>query len=186
MNLALLIKILALLLVIAFFLIRSRFVRHYKKFTPRTWIKHIIFVALFYPYLTGYFDFAQLGLNIYFRLIGGGIIVVLGFSLLFWAHIHLGKNWSPIIEKKFSKSRKLVESGPYKYIRHPIYTASFITLIGFFILTANWILTGIPLIILILFYASKISREEKELTDNFGKKYLEYMKRTGGLFPKLK
>ena len=185
MNLELFIKISMLLLVIFFFIIRSKFIKHYKKFTPRTLIKYLIILALFYFYIFGYFDFAKLNFNIYFRLIAGIIIIFLGFLLLFWAHSKLRINWSPIIEKKFSKSRSLIKSGPYKYIRHPIYTASFISLIGFFIFTSNWILTGIPLLILILFYIYKIPEEEKELIDNFGKKYNDYIKTTGGLLPKI-
>jgi protein-S-isoprenylcysteine O-methyltransferase Ste14 len=186
MNLELSIKILALCLVLLFFLIRSRFVSHYKKFTPRTLVKYVLVLFLFYFYIAGYFDFAQLDFGIYFRLVWGLAIIFLGMWLLFWAHIHLGKNWSPVIEKKFSKVRKLIMSGPYKYIRHPIYSASFIILIGFFVLTANWALTGVPFIILILFYMSKIPREEKELINNFGKNYFNYKKKIGGLFPKLK
>jgi len=185
MNTELLIKITTIILVLLFFITRSFFVKHYKKFTPRTLIKYIILIFLFGFYITGYFDFAQLNFNIYWRFMAGLLIVFLGISLLFWAHFHLGKNWSPIIEKKFSKSRKLIISGPYKYIRHPIYTASFITLLGLFILSSNWILAGIPLIILILFYMSKIPREEKELIRNFGKKYINYKKKVGGLIPKL-
>jgi protein-S-isoprenylcysteine O-methyltransferase Ste14 len=165
-------------------MVHSRFVKHYKKFTPKTFIKYIIILILFFPYINGYFDFAQLNFNIYLRLVFGILIISSGISLFFWAHVHLGKNWSPIIEKKFAKSKEFVKSGPYKYVRHPIYTASFIILFGFFMLTANWILTGIPLVILILFYLSKIPREEKELINNFGREYKEYMKRTGGLFPK--
>jgi protein-S-isoprenylcysteine O-methyltransferase Ste14 len=186
MNTEMLIKILALILVIFFFLFRSRFLKHYKKFTTRTLIKYFIILFLFYFYIAGYFDFAQLDFNIYFRLIVGIIIIFLGMFLLFLAHSYLRTNWSPIIEKKFSKSRSLIKSGPYKYIRHPIYTASFISLLGLFILTANWLLTGIPLIILVLFYSYKIPKEEKELINNFGKRYEDYMKTTGGLMPKLK
>ncbi|MFA5173671.1 MAG: isoprenylcysteine carboxylmethyltransferase family protein [Candidatus Pacearchaeota archaeon] len=183
-NIEIYLKILVLVLVILFFVFRSRFLKHYKKFSSRTLVKYFIMLFLFYFYIFGYFDFAQLNLNIYFRLIAGIIIIFLGVSLLFWAHSHLNINWSPIIEKKFSKSRSLVKSGPYKYIRHPIYTASFIAVIGFFILSANWLLAGIPLVILILFYISKIPREENELIRNFGKKYKDYMKTTGGLLPK--
>jgi protein-S-isoprenylcysteine O-methyltransferase Ste14 len=186
MNTELLIKIITIALVLLFFIARSGFVKHYKKFTPKTLIKYVIALALFYFYIIGYFDFAQLNFNLYFRLMAGLVIIFLGMSLLFWAHFHLGKNWSPIIEKKFSKSRKLIISGPYKYIRHPIYTASFITLLGLFILSSNWLLVAIPLVILILFYMSKIPREEKELIRNFGKKYINYKKKVGGLIPKLK
>lgn len=184
MDIEISIKIVTVVLVALFFLIRSRFVKHYKKFTPRTLVKYLIAVVLFLAYFLGYFDFALLNFSLYLRL-AGLLIIILGISLLFWAHGHLMENWSPIIEKKFTKSRKLIVSGPYRYIRHPIYTASFITIIGFFIFTANWILTGIPLIILVLFYSSKIPREEKELMNNFGKKYKDYMKSTGGLIPKI-
>jgi protein-S-isoprenylcysteine O-methyltransferase Ste14 len=48
------------------------------------------------------------------------------------------------------------------------------------------LLIGIPLLILITFYSIKIPKEERELKNNFGKKYLEYMKTTGGLIPKIK
>lgn len=178
------VKLIVFALVIIFFLIRSRFIKHYKKFTPRTLIKYIILVVLFFFYFLGYFDFALLNLNIFLRIFGGLLVILIGFLFFIWAHKHLGENWSPIIEKKFSKSRKIITSGPYRYIRHPIYAASFITLIGFFMLSANWLLVGIPLIILILFYASKIPREEGELIANFGKKYLDYKKITGGLIPK--
>jgi protein-S-isoprenylcysteine O-methyltransferase Ste14 len=131
-------------------------------------------------------DFARVNMNIYLRLIGGTFILFLGFLLFFSAHKHLKNNWSPIIEKKFSKSRSLIQSGPYKYIRHPIYTASIISLIGFLVFTANWLFVGIPFLILILFYCYKIPKEEEELLRNFGKKYKDYMKSTGGLIPKLK
>ena len=184
MKLELLIKIVTLMLVITFFLIRSTFIKHYKKFTSRTLIKYVIFLVLFSFYFLGYFDFAKLNFNFYIQIIGV-IIILAGFSLLFWAHKHLGINWSPIIEKRFSKSRGLVKLGPYKFIRHPIYSASFIALVGFFFLSANWILVGIPLLILLAFYSIKIPKEERELTENFGKKYIQYMKSTGGLLPKI-
>jgi protein-S-isoprenylcysteine O-methyltransferase Ste14 len=137
-------------------------------------------------YLFGVLDFAFLNFNIYLRLIAGGIILLGGFMLFFSAHKHLNENWSPIIEKKFSKSRSLILEGPYRYIRHPIYVGSMILLLGFFLLSANWLFATIPLIILIIFYSIKIPLEEKELERNFGKKYIEYKKRTGGFFPKIR
>jgi len=182
----LIIKIITIALGLAFFIYRSSFIRHYKKFTPRTLIKWVILAILTFFYIYGTFDYALLNFNIYFRIIGGTIVLFLGFLLFFSSHKHLNINWSPIIEKKFTKSRSLVQTGPYKYIRHPIYVASMILLLGFFILTANWLLVGIPVAILIVFYLSKIPREEKELIRNFGKKYEEYKKRTGGFLPKLK
>lgn len=180
-----LIKIIASLLVAFFFVFRSRFTKHYKMFTYNTLIKWFILAALAIFYLSGSFDGFALNFSFYIRILTGIPIILLGFSLLFWAHFNLRNNWSPIIEKKFTKSRKLITTGPYRYLRHPIYSASFISLIGFFILTANWLLAAIPFFILLFFYIYKIPREEKELLDNFGAKYKRYMKRTGGLFPKI-
>jgi protein-S-isoprenylcysteine O-methyltransferase Ste14 len=105
----------------------------------------------------------------------GLILVLLGFSLFFYAHSNLASNWSPIIEKKFTKSRYLVKTGPYKYLVHPIYAASILSLIGFFLLTANYVFVGIPLLILIAFYLVKIPREEQELKRNFGKAFENYL-----------
>ena len=68
------------------------------------------------------------------------------------------------------EEQKVLEETPQVKSSRPILKY----LIGFFILTSNWVLIGIPFVILILFYMSKIPREEKELIDNFGKEYLRY------------
>jgi protein-S-isoprenylcysteine O-methyltransferase Ste14 len=178
------VKISILILMVLFFLARSKFTRHHKKFEPKTLIKYVAAFILFFLYLGKYIDFALLPINFYVRIIVGGILIILGLALFFASHYYLGNNWSPNIEKRFSKSKTLITTGPYRYIRHPIYTASFITLLGFGILSANWFLFGIPLLVLIAFYSRKIPKEEKSLILNFGKKYLEYKKRTGSLLPK--
>lgn len=184
MEFEFLIKMIVVVLVVLFLFVRSRFTTHYK-FTPRLMIKNVIVLILFVLYLGNLFDFAKLNINLYVRIFLGFFIISLGMALFFWAHTELGKNWSPIIEKKFPKSKKLVKTGPYRYVRHPIYTASFVTILGFLILSANWLLIGIPLLILIAFYIYKIPKEEKSLIDNFGQGYKDYMKKTGRLLPKL-
>jgi protein-S-isoprenylcysteine O-methyltransferase Ste14 len=185
MNLELTIKIIILSLIFAFFLLRTKFTSHFKQKTKRTWIKYIASVILLLIYIPGFIDFALLPINTYIRIIPGCILIALGLSLFFSAHSHLRNNWSPIIEKKFSKSKTLVKTGPYKYIRHPIYTASLIALLGFGLLSANWLFFFIPLAILLTLYIKKIPKEEASLIKNFGKPYKEYMKSTGSLIPKI-
>lgn len=184
MDFEITIKIITCVLVFIFLLIRERFTSHYK-ITPRLMIKNVIIIILFVLYFLKIFDFAKINLNPYLRIFLGFPVIFLGIFLFFWSHMHLRENWSPVIEKKFTKSKKLVNTGPYKYLRHPIYSASLITLLGFAILTANWLFTGIPLLILIIFFTYKIPKEEKSLISNFGQNYRKYMKQTGGLFPKL-
>ena len=183
MEFELIVKVIVLVLLIVFFILRSSFIKHYKTFTFRLSIKYIVTIILLILYFGGYFDFAMLGINSYVRMILGLLIIFIGMVLFFWTHAHLGKNWSPVIEKKFTKSRKLIKTGPYRHMRHPIYSASFVTLIGFGIFTANWLIFVVPLVILVVFYAIKIPKEEKELTRNFGKEYEKYMKDTPRFIP---
>ena len=183
MEFELAVKLTLVVIIVLFFVLRARFIRHSTKYTPKIFVKYIISIILMVFYFSGFFDNATIPLSNIVRIAIGLPIAFLGFILFFWSHTHLGSNWSPVIEKKFSKSRNLVTSGPYHYVRHPIYTSSFIVLIGIFIFTANWIIGGIPTAILGLFYASKIPREEAELTRNFGKVYIDYMKKTYSLIP---
>lgn len=185
MDFQLFIKLSVILILVLFFVLRARFIAHYKKRNPNWAVKYIIAIALILSYLFGIFDFALLPLDKAVRLIAGPLIIFLGLYLFFWAHTYLRNNWSPVIEKKFATSRKLVTTGPYRFIRHPTYTASFITLLGFFLFTANWLLTTIPALILVAFYSYKVPREEKELIRNFGKKYVSYMHKTPRFIPKL-
>lgn len=177
------IKVLVLGILLFFFIARSRFTRHYTAFTPRILIKYVVALLLMGFYVEGFFDSATLPFGQEIRFFAGIPVIFLGMVLFFWAHIHLGANWSPIIEKKFTSSRRLITSGPYRFIRHPTYTASFIVLAGFFVLTANWLLAGIPFIILVVFYAHKIPLEENKLVRNFGNAYRTYMKTTGRFLP---
>ena len=174
-----------IIILVCFFALRSYFIAHYKKINPNWAIKYVITIALILPYFFGLFDFALLPLTKTIRLSIGISVIFLGLLLFFWTHIYLSNNWSPVIEKKFASSRSLVTTGPYRFIRHPTYTASFITLLGFFFFTANWLITATPALGLIVFYAYKVPREENELVRNFGKKYISYMRKTPRFFPKL-
>lgn len=178
MDFELWVKITVLVVLIGFFVARGQFTRHYTKRTPRTLIKYVIFIALMGFYFAGSFDFALLSFTKSVRIGLGLPLTALGLILFFWAHVHLGTNWSPVIEKKFAPTRKLVTTGPYQYVRHPTYLASFIVLAGLFMFSANWLLAGIPFVLLIVFYSIKIPREERELLRNFGTRYKNYRKRT--------
>lgn len=180
-----LVKLLVVILLIIFFILRNRHVKYYKKSSYKFLIKYIIIIFIMLLYFYKIIDFALIDLNIYFRLICGLLLILIGYLLFFWAHRYLGKNWSSLLDKKLSKKDRLIKEGPYRFVRHPTYSASILTLMGFGILTANWLIFFISLIILVSFYAYKVPREEKFLISKFGKDYLEYRKKTGGFIPKL-
>ena len=77
----------------------------------------------------------------------------------------------------------LVTDGPYRWIRHPMYTAFYVLHIAVFFLTANWFigltwLAGLTIIIVL-----RVKREEAMLLARFGDKYNSYMERTGRFLP---
>ena len=100
-----------------------------------------------------------------------------------WAIRTLGKFWSVHVEIR--DNQPLIKSGPFKRIRHPVYTAAILEVLGAVILLQAYISAVlIPLLVLpaILY---RINIEEKELVGKFGKDYLDYKKKTGALIPKL-
>ncbi len=99
---------------------------------------------------------------------------------LVWVHRHLDTQWSIALE--LQENHKLVTSGPYKRVRHPMY-------LGLFVYTTGLILISSDLLVLIFFAFSiwvnykRIPTEEQMMIDEFGDEYLEYMKQSGRLLP---
>jgi protein-S-isoprenylcysteine O-methyltransferase Ste14 len=147
-----------------------------------TWFHQIAittaFALLFAPVpgLTGWF----LPQRISF-LVPAGAIIEAAFALLgVWARRHLGRNWSSAV--RIGVDHELVRSGPYRYLRHPIYTA----LLGMFLGTAisssqYHALVGLAL--LVLAYLRKISLEEQILQKTFGAEYEDYRRKSWALVP---
>ena len=113
----------------------------------------------------------------------GVAIAVLGFIVLQWSQNTLGKNWSD--RPRMMKDQALITSGPYQYVRHPIYTAFLLILGSTFFISANWMIGLAWISMVILEIASRIQFEESLMIEYFGDQYREYMKRTGRLFPKV-
>lgn len=109
----------------------------------------------------------------------GTLIFLLGFSLAIWARVALGKNWGMPMTTK--KEPELVMSGPYVFIRHPIYTGVILAMLGTLIaVSIFWI---IPFIFLSLYFIYSLHIEEKNMLIKFPKAYKEYKKHTKALIP---
>lgn len=186
MNQEFLIKVLVVIMLALFFVIRNKFTRYYKNFSFKFLTKYIIVLIILVIYFSKVTDFAIIPLDVYFRLTWGFLFMGVGYVLFFSAHKTLGENWSSLIDKEVTRDKKLIQKGIYKYVRHPMYLTSFITLLGFGFLTANWLIFLVPFFILLIFYFYKVPREEKFLVKHFGKEYEKYRKMTGGFFPKFK
>lgn len=130
----------------------------------------------------GWLAFAKLSFPVWLRWTGV-VLALAGFALLQWAQVTLGKSWSDT--PRMMKEQALITSGPYQFIRHPIYTA-FVLILGSTLLTsANWFVGLAWIGMTILEVASRIGFEEALMIEYFGDQYREYMKKTGRLLPRL-
>jgi protein-S-isoprenylcysteine O-methyltransferase Ste14 len=103
-------------------------------------------------------------------------------SLAILARRHLGRNWSGEISIKVD--HQLIRSGPYKKMRHPIYTGIFMMYAGTALVTGTWLaLAGFAMAAFA--YARKIRLEEANLNVAFGPEYAAYRRETWALVPGL-
>lgn len=109
----------------------------------------------------------------------GLFIAILGFALSIWARVYLGKNWGMPMATK--EKPELVTTGPYKYVRHPIYTGMIIAMLGTTLTTTIFWL--IPFIFLSAYFVYSSKVEEKTMIRQFPKEYPAYKKRTKALIP---
>ncbi len=105
-----------------------------------------------------------------------GILLLVG-GILFWisSSLHL---------RKAAKSKEIAISGPFKYVRHPIYVGIYILSIGLGIIFFAWF-WFIVMLIFIPFWYMESKGEEKEMIKLYGQKYTNYQKRTGMFLPKM-
>jgi len=132
--------------------------------------------------LTPWLDFAHIPFPGWLRW-SGSIIAGAGIFLFGWAHHALGENWTAVLA--LSPEHELVTRGPYRYVRHPMYSAFFTIGFGFLLLSANWIIGLLYLGTFVLMYAFRVSKEEELMVSRFGETYRRYMQKTGRIFPRL-
>ena len=113
-----------------------------------------------------------------------GVALIAGALFVFWrAHADLGLNWSPSLEIR--EKHELITKGIYGVIRHPMYASQWLWVIAQPLLLQNWIAGLVNLLIFIPFYLLRVQAEELMMINKFGDQYREYMKRTGGVLPKM-
>ena len=79
----------------------------------------------------------------------------------------------------------MIASGPYRWIRHPIYAAFLLILGSLLLISANWFVGGMWIGMTGLGVASRIRMEEAMMVGQFGEQYRAYLRRTGRLFPRI-
>jgi protein-S-isoprenylcysteine O-methyltransferase Ste14 len=140
------------------------------------WLSPIIY--LINPY---WMAWSKVGLPEWVRWLGVaiGILCVIG---VYWLFSSIGSGITPTSATR--KQHTLVTRGPYRWVRHPLYTVGSSLFIAFGMMADNWFIASLGILTFILM-AARTPKEEANLIEKFGDEYREYMKRTGRFLPKL-
>ncbi len=112
--------------------------------------------------------------------------VALGLTmlpLLFWLFHSMGRNISETVLTKTEQN--LVTHGPYRWVRHPLYSVASLAFFALGIVAANGFIIGMTMLVMLML-PSLVEKEEAQLLAKFGESYREYMSRSGRFLPKLK
>lgn len=114
-------------------------------------------------------------------VISGSVVAVLALWLFHRSHADLGANWSMTLELR--EEHRLVTTGVYARIRHPMYAALFADALAQALLLPNWIAGPAFLVAFTLMFALRLRAEEKMMRDRFPSEYDDYARRTKRLIP---
>jgi len=145
------------------------------------WTLFLLFLAYVIAIVGGLIEY-HLAQEIDIRISLVGISLILAKVLLKgWAMKTLGEYYNAHIV--VGESHKLIKSGPYKYVRHPAYSARFLSIIGITLMLNAFCTLFIALAVDLLFVSIRIRLEERELMGKFGEQYLAYKRQTWAIIP---
>jgi protein-S-isoprenylcysteine O-methyltransferase Ste14 len=112
----------------------------------------------------------------------GVVLGVLCVFCIYWLFSSIGRGITPTSATRTEHT--LVTSGPYRWVRHPLYTIGCSLFITFGMIADNWFIALLGILAFIAM-AIRTPKEEANLIAKFGDEYREYMKRTGRFLPKV-
>ena len=111
---------------------------------------------------------------------GGAFVTVAGLLFAVWARRQLGANWSRSVTLK--EDHQLITSGPYRIVRHPIYTGILTGFLGTLIAVGQ--VRGVVAFLLVaIALRFKWRLEEKWMREEFGETYIDYSRRVPAVIP---
>jgi protein-S-isoprenylcysteine O-methyltransferase Ste14 len=117
------------------------------------------------------------------RWAGAGLSLT-AVALIAVVHRTLGGSFSPTI--RLRRNHRLVTTGPYRFVRHPMYAAYLLLFLGAFLLSANWVIGAGGACVILTLMTVRRADEERRLAARFGKAWLSYRAATGAFLPRLR
>ncbi len=109
----------------------------------------------------------------------GVLLCAVGVAFAIWARIHIGRNWG--MPMAVQQGAELATTGPYAYVRNPIYSGAMIAFIGTALVIGLWWL--IPSALMSVYFIYSAKQEERLMMQQFPNRYPEYKKRTKMIIP---
>ena len=109
-----------------------------------------------------------------------GLIVIPG---TYWVFSSIGRNVSETVLTK--PDHALVQHGPYRWVRHPLYTTGSLLLLALGLMLASWVVLALALAAFLTFRFVVVPIEERELVAKFGDRYRAYARETGAMTPRI-
>jgi len=134
----------------------------------------IVYVASHFPRAADYPFIPALGWL-------GTAILLLAFWVNWRVHIELGAYFSPTLT--IYRSHKLITTGIYGHVRHPMYSAFWLWALAQPMMLPNWVAGFSGLVGFAIFFFPRVGREEDMMCDAFGDAYRAYMARTARVIP---
>lgn len=139
--------------------------------------------VVFYVVRPGWMDWASLELPPAIRWLGA--FMALGcIPLAYAVFSNLGDNVSETVLTK--SDHRLVTTGPYRWVRHPLYTTGLTLFAGVGLMNESWFVLALTILTWLGVLFVVIPREEAQLSDRFGEDYRDLIRRTGRLLPRLR
>lgn len=113
----------------------------------------------------------------------GMTFIVLGVALRWFAIWTLGRYFTRDVA--VSPDQQVVQRGPYRLIRHPAYSGTFLTMLGVGLAMTNWASLASLLLCVFLGHWHRVRVEEQALIQTLGRPYVEYMQRTKRFIPRV-
>jgi len=137
----------------------------------------VILLNVFWPFSLSW---AKFDVPNWLQTAGAGL-AILCLPLLWWVFRSIGKNVSETVLIK--DEHELVTSGPYRWVRHPLYGSALLLLLSISLVFGDWIILGYTLAGTLAFRLLVIPAEERQLLEAFGEDYECYQSRTRALLP---
>lgn len=138
--------------------------------------------AIAYVANPGWMAWSTLPLPVWLRWVGA-VLGLMAIPSAYWVLTSLGANVSPTVLTR--EEQDLITHGPYRWVRHPLYTTGLALFTGIGLMASSWAILGMAALALVLILVRVIPAEERELVERFGDAYRAHRQRTGRLLPRL-